>query len=211
MQIVVSSREKKSLEWGWNTPRNESAPIVFYLVALSILTFCSCKKGDDPMANPAAQTGIRTIRVSSPAFREGGMIPQRYTCDGDDVSPPLSWEAVPEGTKSIALIADDPDAPGGTFVHWVVYDLPADLEGLPENLPRDKGFPVGGEQGVNSTNEIGYMGLCPPSGTHRYFFRVYALDEKLNLPAGETKARLLEAMKGHILGQGQLMGRYKRQ
>jgi len=163
------------------------------------------------MADPATQTEIVTIKVSSTAFKDGGTIPQQYTCDGDNSSPPLSWEAVPEGTRSIALIMDDPDAPGGTFVHWVLYDLPADLEGLPEGLPRDKTFPVGGEQGVNSTNEIGYLGPCPPSGTHRYFFRVYALDEKMNLPAGETEDRLLNAMVGHILGQGQIMGRYQRQ
>lgn len=163
------------------------------------------------MADPATQTEIATIRVSSPAFQDGGPIPQKYACDGDNISPPLSWQAVPEGTKSLALIVDDPDAPGGNFVHWVVYDLPADLDGLPEDLPRDKAFPVGGEQGINSTDEIGYMGPCPPSGTHRYFFKLYALDERTNLPAGETKARLLDAMEGHTLGQGQLMGRYKRQ
>ena len=163
------------------------------------------------MADPATQTEIATIKVSSPAFQDGGMIPNRYTCGGDNISPPLSWEALPDGTKSLALIVDDPDAPGGTFVHWVVYDLPADLEGLPEDLPRDKAFPIGGEQGINSTNDLGYMGPCPPSGTHRYFFKLYALDERTNLPAGETKARLLDAMEGHILGQGQLMGRYKRQ
>ncbi len=163
------------------------------------------------MADPATQTEIAPIKVSSPAFQEGGMIPERYTCDGDDISPPLNWEAVPEGTKSMALIVDDPDAPGGTFVHWVLYDLPADLDGLPENLPPGKGFPIGGAEGINSTNKTGYEGPCPPRGTHRYFFKVYALDEKLNLPAGETKDRLLEAMEGHILGQGRLMGRYKRQ
>jgi Raf kinase inhibitor-like YbhB/YbcL family protein len=162
------------------------------------------------MADPAAQTEIATIRVTSPAFQEGQTIPLQYTCDGDSISPPLNWEAVPEGTQSIALILDDPDAPGGTFVHWVLYDLPADLEGLPENLPAGKGLPIGGEEGVNSTKKTGYAGPCPPRGTHRYFFKVYALDTKLNLPAGETKERLLEAMEGHILGQGQLMGRYKR-
>jgi Raf kinase inhibitor-like YbhB/YbcL family protein len=163
------------------------------------------------MANPTTQTEMATIKISSPAFQEEGTIPERYTCDGDGISPPLSWEAIPEGTQSLALIVDDPDAPGGTFVHWVLYDLPADLEGLPENLPPGKGFPIGGTEGINSTNKTGYVPPCPPSGTHRYFFKVYALDQMLNLPAGETKDRLLEAMEGHILGQGQLMGRYKRQ
>jgi Raf kinase inhibitor-like YbhB/YbcL family protein len=163
------------------------------------------------MADPATPTQMATIKISSPAFQEGGMIPERYTCDGDDISPPLSWEAIPEGAKSLALIVDDPDAPGGTFVHWVLYDLPADLEGLPENLPPGKGFPIGGTEGINSTESTGYTGLCPPRGTHRYFFKVYALDKKLNLPAGETRDRVLQAMEGHVLGQGQLMGRYKRQ
>jgi Raf kinase inhibitor-like YbhB/YbcL family protein len=161
------------------------------------------------MADPATQVEVATIKVTSPAFEEGGMIPEQYTCDGDSISPPLRWEAVPDGTKSIALIVDDPDAPGRTFVHWVLYDLPPDVQELPENLPHDKGFPIGGEQGINNTDQLGYLGPCPPSGTHRYFFKLYALDEKLNLPAGETKSRLLKAMEGHILGQGQLLGRYK--
>ncbi len=163
------------------------------------------------MADPGTQTELATIQVTSPAFREGEMIPARYTCDGDNISPPLDWQAVPEGTKALALIMDDPDAPRGTFVHWVLYDLPPDLEGLPEDLPKGKGLPIGGEEGINSTDQLGYMGPCPPSGTHRYFVKLYALDEKLNLPAGETKSKLLDAMEGHILGQGQLMGRYKRQ
>jgi Raf kinase inhibitor-like YbhB/YbcL family protein len=162
------------------------------------------------MADRATQIETATIKIGSPAFQEGGMIPERYSCYGDNISPPLSWEGVPEGTKSMALIVDDPDAPGGTFVHWVLYDLPADLEGLPENLPSGKGLPIGGEEGINSTNQTGYTGPCPPSGTHRYFFKVYALDEKLKLPAGETKDRLLDAMEGHLLGQGRLMARYKR-
>lgn len=163
------------------------------------------------MADPATQTEVATIKISSPAFDDGGMIPQQYACDGDNISPPLNWEAVPDGTQSIALIVDDPDAPNGTFVHWVLYDLPPDVQGLPENLPHDKEFPIGGIQGINSTDQLGYMGPCPPSGTHRYFFKLYALDEKLNLPAGETKSRLLDAMEGHVLGQGQTMGRYQRQ
>jgi len=162
------------------------------------------------MADPATQIEVATVRVTSPAFEEGGTIPRQYTCDGENISPPLQWEAVPEGTRSVAVIMDDPDAPGGTFVHWVIYDLPPDVQELPENLPRDKNFPVGGEQGINSTDQLGYLGPCPPSGTHRYFFQVYALDEKLHLPAGETKAGLLEAMQGHILAQGQFLGRYQR-
>jgi Raf kinase inhibitor-like YbhB/YbcL family protein len=161
--------------------------------------------------DPTTPTEVRQIQITSPAFEDGGMIPQQYACDGDNISPPLSWGSVPEGTKSIALIVDDPDAPGGTFVHWVLYDLPAEVQDLPEDLPPDKAFPVGGKQGINSTSRLGYTGPCPPRGTHRYFFRLYALDTMTNLPAGETREKLREAMEGHILAQGQLMGRYKRQ
>lgn len=151
-----------------------------------------------------------TIEVTSPAFEEGGMIPAKYTCDGQDISPPLRWGAVPEGAKSIALIADDPDAPSGTFVHWVLYGLPADATELPEHVPAEKRLSSGAGQGVNDFGRIGYGGPCPPSGTHRYFFKVYALDAEPKLSPGERKARLLAAMEGHIIGQGQLMGRYSR-
>jgi Raf kinase inhibitor-like YbhB/YbcL family protein len=180
------------------------------LARLFLLILVSCRKGDPDMAR-ITQTEIAQIDVTSPAFPDGGMIPQQYTCEGADVSPPLNWGPVPDGTRSIALIVDDPDAPVETFVQWVLYDLPADVQGLPEDLPGDKTFPVGGEQGINSSDELGYRGPCPPSGTHRYFFKVYALDIKTNLPPGETKERLLEAMNGHVLAQGQIMGRYRRQ
>jgi Raf kinase inhibitor-like YbhB/YbcL family protein len=139
------------------------------------------------------------------------MIPGKYTCDGDDVSPPLSWEPVPEATKSIALISDDPDAPVGTWVHWVLYNLLADTQGLPENVPRDPTLADGAKHGKNSWGRPGYGGPCPPGGTHRYYFKIYALDTTLDAAAGATATQLEAAMKGHILGQGQLMGRYKRQ
>ena len=150
------------------------------------------------------------IEVKSKAFKEGSMIPKRYTCDGTDVSPPLAWTSVPEGTKSIALICDDPDAPVGTWVHWVLFNLPADAKELPENVPPQKMLENGGIQGTNDFRKIGYGGPCPPGGTHRYYFKVYALDTALNLQAGITKAQLLKAMEGHIMAEGQLMGRYKR-
>ena len=150
------------------------------------------------------------IKVTSSAFAEGGLIPAKYTCDGSDISPPLQWEAVPEGTKSIALISDDPDAPMGTWVHWVLFNLPAESKGLEENIPQDKTLPNGARQGLTDFGRIGYGGPCPPSGTHRYFFKIYALDTKLDLAAGAKKSELLKAMEGHILGQGQLIGKYKR-
>ena len=150
------------------------------------------------------------IKMRSSAFEEGGMIPKKYTCDDVDVSPPLEWGDVPEGTKSLALICDDPDAPMGTWVHWVLYDLPPSVKQLPENIPPQKTLENGAKQGTNDFRKIGYGGPCPPGGTHRYYFKLYALDTELNLDPGKTKAELLKAMEGHILAQGQLMGKYRR-
>ena len=151
------------------------------------------------------------IKITSTVFEEGGLIPAKYTCDGADISPPLQWEAVPEGTKSIALISDDPDAPMGTWVHWVLFNLPADTKELPENMPTDGTLPSGAKQGITDFGRTGYGGPCPPQGTHRYFFKIYALDTEVELTGSAKKADLLKAMEGHILGQGQLMGKYKRQ
>lgn len=151
------------------------------------------------------------IKITSTAFAEGGMIPAKYTCDGADVSPPLQWDAVPEGTKSIALINDDPDAPMGTWVHWVIFNIPADVKELGENIPTDKILSNGAKQGINDFRRIGYGGPCPPGGTHRYFFKIYTLDAEIDLDAGANKEQLLQAMEGHIIGQGQLIGKYTRQ
>ena len=150
------------------------------------------------------------IKITSTAFDEGGMIPEKYTCDGIDVSPPLTWTSIPEGTKTLALICDDPDAPMGTWVHWVLFNLPANIIEMPENIPPERELENGAKQGMNDFRKIGYGGPCPPGGTHRYYFKLFALDIELNLEAGATKSQLLEAMEGHILGEGQLMGRYKR-
>ncbi|RKY25413.1 MAG: YbhB/YbcL family Raf kinase inhibitor-like protein [Planctomycetota bacterium] len=151
------------------------------------------------------------IKIISSAFEDGGMIPAKYTCDGEDISPPLRWDVVPEGTQSIALICDDPDAPVGTFVHWVLFNLPADTKELAENFPADENLPNGAGQGITDFGRVGYGGPCPPSGTHRYFFKIYALDTKIDLPSRADKARLLKAMEGHIISRGQLIGKYKRQ
>jgi Raf kinase inhibitor-like YbhB/YbcL family protein len=150
------------------------------------------------------------IKLTSSAFVENGLIPKQYTCDSKDISPPLKWESVPEKTKSFALICDDPDAPMGTWVHWVLFNLPANKRELPENLPPIATLPDGSRQGKNDFGKIGYGGPCPPSGTHRYYFKLYALDQPLDLKAGATKGQLLKAMEGHILAEGQLMGKYKR-
>ncbi len=150
------------------------------------------------------------IEVKSEAFEEGGMIPKKYTCDGEDASPPLSWTGVPEGTEALALICDDPDAPVGTWVHWVIFNIPPDTTGLSENIPPERVLESGARQGRNDFGNIGYGGPCPPRGTHRYYFKLYALDKKVDLEPGATKDELLKAMEGHILAEGRLMGRYKR-
>lgn len=145
-----------------------------------------------------------TLQFTSAAFQEGGTIPKKYTCDGQNISPQLDWSGLPDQTKSLVLIVDDPDAPGGTFVHWVLYGLPADLKGLSEGASA-------GLQGVNSFHKSGYGGPCPPKGsTHRYYFKLYALDTGLTLKPGASKADVEKAARGHILAQGQLMGKYGR-
>jgi Raf kinase inhibitor-like YbhB/YbcL family protein len=150
------------------------------------------------------------MKLSSPAFADGAVIPMRYTCTGDDVSPPLAWSDTPAGAKSVALIVDDPDAPARTWVHWVAFNLPVTAGGLPEGIKDAKQLPSGGTQGTNSWRRIGYGGPCPPSGTHRYFFKLYALDTTLSLGNNATAKDLQAAMKGHILAESQLMGRFKR-
>ncbi len=150
------------------------------------------------------------INVKSPAFVPGGKIPDKYTCDGMDISPPLTWTSGPEGTKTFAIICDDPDAPMGTWVHWVLFNLPVNITELHENVPPEKELEIGARQGMNDFRRIGYGGPCPPGGVHRYFFKLYALDAEINLEAGATKDELLKAMEGHILAEGQLMGRYER-
>lgn len=153
---------------------------------------------------------VMKLDIRSTAFGEGESIPKKYTCDGADVSPPLSWSQPPEGTKSMALICDDPDAPVGTWVHWVLYGLLPNMLKLPENIPDDKEVLDGAKHGINDFRKYGYGGPCPPGGTHRYFFKLYAVDTEVALKPGATKSEVLDAIKGHVLAEGQLMGRYSR-
>jgi Raf kinase inhibitor-like YbhB/YbcL family protein len=150
------------------------------------------------------------MKIKSSAFQEGGKIPGKYTCDGKDVSPPLCWEDIPQDAKSLVLICDDPDAPMGTWVHWVMYNLDPAINELPENVPASEILDNGSIQGKNDFRRIGYGGPCPPGGVHRYYFKLYALDIKLDLGPGLAKSELLRAMEGHILDECQLMGRYSR-
>jgi hypothetical protein len=151
------------------------------------------------------------FELRSPAFDLSGVIPRKHTCDGPDLSPALEWTAVPKGTRALALICDDPDAPMGAWVHWVLYNLPEDLTGLPEGVPATETIEQGASQGINDFGKVGYGGPCPPPGKpHRYFFRLYALDERITLSPGARKRDLERAMKGHILGEAELMGKYGR-
>jgi Raf kinase inhibitor-like YbhB/YbcL family protein len=180
----------------------------FYILVL--FSMFSPFQGEGKARAEMAGAKKGTLRVRSAVFDQGGMIPTRYTCDGVDVSPPLAWGGVPEGTKSVALICDDPDAPGGTWVHWVLFNLSADTDALAESVPTRQNLDNGARQGKNDFGKWGYGGPCPPKGTHRYYFKVYALDRMLNLDADTKKAHLVKAMEGHILAEGEIMGRYAR-
>lgn len=150
------------------------------------------------------------MHIASAAFKDGEEIPEKYTCDGEDVSPPLEWTAVPEQTKTLAIICDDPDAPMGTWVHWVVFNIPGNTAQLSEGVPPERELDVGAIQGMNDFKKIGYGGPCPPSGIHRYFFKIYALDAELDLPAGAAKDHVMISMEGHVLEEAHLMGTYRR-
>lgn len=182
--------------------------IFFLLVSLVFLYFFN---GTTDRVYAKTRGGSKmAITITSTAFTDGGMIPRDYTCDGKDISPPLAWAGVPEGTKSLAIICDDPDAPVGTWVHWVLFNIPATVNKLPQSMPSAKALENGAKHGINDFRKFGYGGPCPPGGTHRYYFKLYALDIELTQEPGLTKAELLKAMKDHILAEGQLMGRYKR-
>lgn len=156
---------------------------------------------------PHSVSQIVPLTVTSPAFQQGGLIPTLYTAHGANISPPLSWSALPPDTKSVVVLCLDPDAPSGTWVHWVLFNWPETQSRLPEHIPHDRQLPNGAKQGSNDFHRIGYGGPKPPTGCrHRYCFQVYALDTCLNLVAGVPKAQLEKALHGHILAQGELMG-----
>ncbi len=188
------------------------------LAFLTLVAACSAgvQTGVAPSAAAAQPTvvtvgGEAKMQITSAAFSEGGNIPKKYTCDGENISPPLAWSAVPAGTQAMALILDDPDAPAGTWVHWVVMNLPPSATGLPEGVPTSQGtLQNGAVQATTSFRKTGYGGPCPPSGTHRYYFKLYALDNKLGLAGNASAKDVQGAMQGHVLAQAELMGRYQR-
>lgn len=161
------------------------------------------KPKEDEAVTEEEETAMDKMTLTSPAFAQEEAIPLKFSCDGDGLSPELAWAGVPEGAASLVLIMDDPDAPVGTWDHWLLFDMPPDLEGLAQGS-------TAGTEGNNSWNRTGYGGPCPPGGTHRYFFKLYALDTTLDLPAGTPKGALEAALEGHILGQTKLMGTYTR-
>jgi hypothetical protein len=175
--------------------------LILFLLAPAL---ASC--GGQPAQTTQSPEASMTLSLSSPAFASGQPIPTQYSCKGKGISPPLAWSGAPTGTRSFALIVDDPDAPAGTFVHWVIYNIPASSNGLPESVSGAATLPSGNLEGSNSMRRTGYSAPCPPSGTHRYFFKLYALDAVLSLASGANKEALLKAMQGHIVAQGELMG-----
>jgi Raf kinase inhibitor-like YbhB/YbcL family protein len=175
--------------------------------ACVLVLACAAPSKSSTAAAPDSSSGMA---LASAAFAAGESIPTRYTLYGENLTPDLTWDKAPEGTRSFALTCRDPDAPGGTFVHWVLFNVPENARGLPEGLGRDPALPFGGTQGTNSFRRVGYDGPKPPMGTHRYYFDLYALDGMLELDRTATAGRLQVAMKGHVLAQASLMGKYKK-
>jgi len=183
-----------------------------FILLISVMFFCVCQCNESKQKEGPKDTGGNhmAFKITSPAFKEGELIPKKFTCDSSDISPALNWSGAPETTRCFALICDDPDTPMGTWVHWVLYNLPSNLSGLAEAIPHSDTLPNGARQGMTDFGTPGYGGPCPPHGTHRYFFKLYALDTMLTLEGKVTKDDIEAAMKGHVLAECQLMGKYKR-
>ena len=183
-----------------------------FVVLSLLIPSCSAKETTDEGLSLAIENdAIPAIALSSTTFKEGDKIPVNYTCDGHDISPALIWDEPPEQTESFALIVDDPDAPGGVFTHWILFNIPIDVHQLGEGVPTHEQLENGALQGKNDFGRIGYGGPCPPKGsTHRYRFTIYALDQHLNEKASASRKQVLDAMQRHILAQGQLTGTYQR-
>jgi Raf kinase inhibitor-like YbhB/YbcL family protein len=205
MTSVAEALMRKARSYSWLV-RCFSALAVFLCIQVTAI-----EPGGAGSAAAEAGANSMAFSISSSSFPSGGDIPKKFTCDDADVSPELSWTGAPSGIGSFALIADDPDAPVGTWTHWVLFDLPPQTAELPEGVPKVDELPTGGRQGRNDFRKIGYGGPCPPPGKpHRYFFKLYALDQMLNLKPGASKNEVEQAMEGHILGKGELMGKYQR-
>lgn len=192
-------------KWLWRRAAAALASCLLGFAATLVMVACAstvlAPSEEDEMA----------MQLSSAAFQDGAGLPAKYTCDGQNVSPPLAWSGAPSGTQSLALILEDPDAPLRVFTHWVLFNLPADATQLPEGVPQGDRLPNGALQGKNDVGRNGYGGPCPPPGpAHRYHFTIYALDRSLSLAAGASKGQALDAMQGHVLARGDLTGTYGR-
>ena len=183
--------------------------ILIVIVAVAVF-FILYPTGLERVETTLTKSPVRFVLTSS-AFKGGETIPKKYTCDGVDVSPPLSWSGFPAGTKSFVLIVEDPDAPGGVFTHWIAYNISSEITSLPENVEKVERLGNGILQGMNNFGRIGYNGPCPPPGSkHRYYFRIYALDCYIDLPPGATRDEILKVIEGHVVGEAELLGYYKR-
>jgi|APIni6443716594_1056825.scaffolds.fasta_scaffold126757_2 hypothetical protein len=180
---------------------------IFCLLVISLVA-CAPTQLLPPSETQSTKEAAMSFEISSPAFQNGESILSKFSCDGEDISPALAWTEPPAGTQSFALIMDDPDAPMGTWVHWIIFNIPASSRGLDEGLQTSR-LADGSLQGKTSAGTTGYHGPCPPSGTHHYFFKLYALDTTLSLSADADKMELLKAMDGHILANSELMGTFK--
>jgi Raf kinase inhibitor-like YbhB/YbcL family protein len=184
------------------------------LILILILLSTGCKmKAEQSQTSTSADTILTKSKmtITSTAFHNDSTIPQKFTCQGEDISPELAWSGAPAETQSFALLCEDPDAPGGTYIHWVIYNIPTTERGLAENFPKRDKLPNGTRQGINDFKQMGYGGPCPPPGkAHRYYFKLYALDAMINIPGEATRDQLLNAMHGHILAEGETIGMYQK-
>jgi Raf kinase inhibitor-like YbhB/YbcL family protein len=186
--------------------------ISLLILILTINGGCKMKTQYNNNGNSDTMVMSATMTISSTGFQNESSIPRRFSCQGDNSSPALSWTDVPHGTKTFALVCEDPDAPNGTFIHWVIWNIPSTENGLAESIPQHDSLPNGARQGINGAKKVGYMGPCPPPGNaHRYYFRLFALDKKLDLSGEVTRDKLMSAIHGHVLGEGEIMGTYQRQ
>ena len=191
--------------------RNWLILMLMMALFMTAVTGCGQPPAAEDLSAPAEEGGqTMDFRLSSPAFSDGQPIPVKFSCHGEDISPALDWSEPPMGAQTLALIMDDPDAPVGTWIHWVLFSIPANLRGLPEGIAAEPTLADGSRHGNNSWKRVGYGGPCPPSGTHHYVFKLYALDTKLDLSPGSSKEDLLKVMEGHVLAQAQLVGTFSK-
>ncbi len=181
--------------------------VLFLIVIISLTLSCDKNKSE---ISDNQEVAMHKINISSNSFKNNERIPAKYTCQGDETSPPLHWDNIPKNTKSIAIICDDPDAPAGTWIHWIIFNIPPKMNELTENFPHESIMDNGIKQGLNSSNFVGYQGPCPPSGEHRYFFKIYALDIILDIGYNIHKEDLLSVIETHILGYGEMIGLYEK-